>query len=77
MRKRATRKVTKRRATKRRATRRTKQRGGAINDPTTTSLEGFPLNPNLTSVTMPGKGSMSFKDYERDYTGDPIPDNSP
>lgn len=64
--------MTKRRATR---TRRTKQRGGAINDPTTNNLMGFSYNPKLTTVTVPGKGSMSIEDYKRDYMGDPMPDN--
>ena len=63
--------------TKSRVTRRTKQRGGAINDPTTTTVEEFPAVPELTTVVVPGKGSMTLKDYMEAYRGDPKPDTRP
>ena len=53
---------------------RTKQRGGAINDPTSVTVQGFPANPEYTTVVVPGQGSMSYEDYKAAYTGDPKPD---
>jgi hypothetical protein len=58
-------------------TRRTKQRGGGIDDPTTMTVEGFPANLQDTTVVVPGKGSMTLKDYMEAYRGDPTPDNRP
>jgi hypothetical protein len=55
----------------------TKQQGGAFGDPTTTTVEGYPANPNDTTVVVPGEGSMSLKDYMNAYTGDPKPDTQP
>lgn len=66
--------ATTKRIVTRKAMRRTKQRGGAINDPTTTTVEEFPAVPELTTVVVPGKGSMTLKDYMEAYRGDPKPD---
>ena len=41
------------------------------------TVEGFPANLQDTTVVVPGKGSMTLKDYMEAYRGDPTPDNRP